>query len=96
MLLSQDQVVVEALKRILEDYVYLKYDETHSNDKLYVKQIGTSTNNDVWVPYDICEELGRVTGRKFVTFPFRLVRGWTHFYIQDRTCLDQKLSHNYH
>ena len=94
MKLSEDQEVVEALKRILENYDYLEYDKAHSSDKLYVKQISTRTDNGTWVPYDICEKLGRVTGRRFVTFPFKLVRGWTHFYIQDQTYLDQKLSHN--
>ena len=68
MLLSEDQAVVDALKKILEGYEYLEYDEESSKNRdfLRVKVTDPTADRDISVAARISRELGRVTGRDFL------------------------------
>ena len=67
MLLSENQAVVDALKKILEDYEYLEYDEEYSRnrDLLRVKVTDPNADRDISDAHDISRKLGQVTGRYF-------------------------------
>ena len=67
MLLSENQSVVDALKKILEDYEYLEYDEEYSRnrDLLRVKVTDPKTDRDISDAHDISRILGISTGRDF-------------------------------
>lgn len=81
MKLAEDKQVVEALKKILEDYDYLEYDEFMSEsgrsgalwtgDTLWIKVTDyDGKRNKGWgVPERICQELGKATNRKFSASP---------------------------
>ena len=91
MKLSEDQVVVDALKRILEDYGYLKYDEVGSRNRdfLRVKVTYLDAERDRSITDKICEKLAKTTGRHFR--PVGIAKtdpnsnsdsDWTHFNIR--------------
>ena len=70
MLLSEDQAVVDALKKILEGegYEYLEYDGEYSRNRdfLRVKVTDPKTDRDISDAHDISRKLGQVTGRYFL------------------------------
>lgn len=71
MLLSEDQAVIDALKKILESegYEYLEYDEAYSRnqDLLSVKVTEAKPDRDIFDAHRISKELGQVTGRYFLS-----------------------------
>ena len=70
MLLSENQAIVDALKKILEGegYEYLEYDEEYSRnqDFLRVKVPCLNTPRDISDAHRISRELGQVTGKYFL------------------------------
>ena len=91
MLLSENQAVVDALKKILEDYAYLEYDEESSRnqDFLRVKVTDPKTNRDISVARRISRELGISTGIDFLnpssagSGPRNPNTDWTYFNIRE-------------
>ena len=69
MRLSENQVIVGDLKRILEDYDYLEYDEARPNrDKRFEGlsiRVTTNAERDVQVIVNICRKLEETTGRTY-------------------------------
>ena len=67
MKLAEDKQVVEALKKILEDYDYLEYDEIMSGcgELLIIKVTDLSLNRGIEVPTEICRKLQEAINRKF-------------------------------
>ena len=72
MKLWQDQIVVDALKSILEAYPYLEYDEAetkrpsiYNKDMLKIK-IKDSRKISASVGNKIASDLSKATGRKFI------------------------------
>ncbi len=96
MVLSEDQVVVDALKGILEnDYPYLlEYDEIHSSGKnhLIVKKVGEdlAKGTDSTICRNIIQKLQIATGRWFYTPGSRTDglsdsdKNWHRFLIKER------------
>ena len=91
MLLSENQAVVDALKKILEDYEYLEYDEEYSRnqDFLRVKVTDPKTDRDISDAHDISRKLGQVTERYFLN-PASVGSGprnpntdWAYFNIRE-------------
>ena len=67
MKLTEDKQVVEALKKILEDYDYLEYDEIKSGcgGTLWIKVTNLDAKRDRGAPIKICSKLKEATNRKF-------------------------------
>lgn len=90
-MLSQDQAVVDALKKILEGYNYLEYDEVHSNnrDLLKVKLTRLDCKLDHHGAQQICKKLECATGKKIcppgitTTGGVGLQAGGTYFNIRE-------------
>ena len=79
MQLWQNQHIVDTLVQILTDYDYLKYDEETSErndglqyDGLHVKVIHQNAHRHNSDACEICERLGRMTGRLFYPIFFNL------------------------
>ena len=70
MKLAEDKQVVEALKKILDDYDYLEYDEIMSgcSDTLNIKVTDLDAKRDEGVKIGICLKLEEATSRKFSAF----------------------------
>ncbi len=94
MKLSENQLVVDALKCILRnDYPnLLEYDEVHSSGKnsLIVKKVGKDRDVDSSVFLNIIQKLEKATGKRFDT-PGSITDGqsnsdkdWHHFYIREK------------
>lgn len=97
MKLSEDQVVVDALKNILQnDYPYLlEYDEVHSSGENYlvIKKVGEDRAKgiDSAIFWNIIKKLENATGKWF-TPPGMITTGiqsdpdkdWGHFVIRER------------
>ena len=68
MLLSEDKFVVDSLKKILEDYESLKYDEVWSRgmDYLVVAKENPTEKIDLSIAHRISEALGNATNRTFL------------------------------
>ena len=93
MLLSENQAVVDALKKILEgkDYEYLEYDEEYSRnqDFLKVKVTDPKPDRDISDAHSISKKLGQVTGRYFLnpasvgSGPRNPETDWAYFNIRE-------------
>ena len=105
MLLSENQAVVDALKKILEYYEYLEYDEEYSRnqDFLRVKVTTPKTDRDISDAHDISRKLGQVTGRYFLN-PASVGSGprnpntdWAYFNIREykRTAVNPDTGQHY-
>jgi hypothetical protein len=92
MKLWQNEIIVNELKRILEKYDYLEYDEAdskRSGNGLKVKVTDAKAKRNSSVPCKICEELSKATGRSF-SLPNILTNNppqnpstdWQFFYIR--------------
>ena len=105
MLLSENQAVVDALKKILEDYECLEYDEEYSRnqDFLRVKVTDPKTDRDISGAHDISRKLGQVTGRYFLnpasvgSGPRNPNTGWAYFNIREykRTAVNPDTGQHY-
>lgn len=105
MFLSEDQAVVDALKKILEDYEYLEYDEAYSRnrDLLRVKVTDPKPDRDISVAHRISRELGQVTGRYFLnpasvgSGPRNPETDWAYFNIREykRTAVNPDTGQHY-
>ena len=105
MLLSENQAAVDALKKILEDYGYLEYDEEYSRnqDFLRVKVTNPKTDRDISDAHDISRKLGQVTGRYFLnpasvgSGPRNPETDWTYFNIREykRTAVNPDTGQHY-
>lgn len=71
MLLSENRSVIDALKIILEDYPYLKYNEQRSEgeDYLYVEVTDRTARRDEDVIHRIHSRLRQTTGERFISPP---------------------------
>ena len=98
MKLSEDKTVIDALKRILEDYDYLEYDETRPEnwDSLRVKVTKYVDRDFEVITRQIVKKLEQCTGRDFI-LPQNVHTGdgdrdkdWIDFYIHERKQRQQR------
>ena len=71
MLLSENNHIIEALKKILEDYSYLAYDQERSQgrDYLHVQVIDSTALRNEDIIHQIISALRQATGEKFMSPP---------------------------
>ena len=103
MKLSEDKTVIDALKRILEDYDYLEYDETRSEnwDFLRVKVTKYVDRDFEVITRQIVKKLEQCTGRDLLMpanvgneieerVPRNPDKDWTGFNIHERKQRQQR------
>ena len=92
-ILSQDTIVVNAIKRILEDYHYLEYNESKSSDDfLYVDVIDEKPDSADMDRIHIVRKLEQATRRFFGVYDpgardsrrGDLDKQWGYFRIRER------------
>ena len=97
MKLSEDKTVIDALKRILEDYDYLEYDEVYSENRDLLKvKVTKNVDKDFTVTRQIVKKLEQCTGKDFYTpqsagsLPRDRDKDWEGFNIHERKQRQQR------